>query len=134
PTTTPNQHPDHVAIGGMVRDAARVARFGGVPELREQRPHEIAQLLHYAITVEAEPGGALPTIFDVSDEAVMQRWTSAMEAHASQHATRNYVELQLTRARLLGLRAGCAHAWPLFPNDPLVFESLQPLGRAARRF
>ena len=47
---------------------------------------------------------------------------------------RNYVEMQLTRARLNGLRAGVGHAIALFPNDPLVFESLAQLGRGARRF
>ena len=48
--------------------------------------------------------------------------------------TRNYVELQLTRARLRGLRAGVGHAIALFPNDPLVFDSLAPVSRGARRF
>ena len=61
-------------------------------------------------------------------------WTAAMEAHASQMRTRNYVELQLTRARLNGLRSGVDHAIALFPNDPLVFDSLTPLTRSARQF
>ena len=38
-----------------------------------------------------------------------------MEAHASQTSARNYVELQLTRARLRGLRAGVGHAIAFFP-------------------
>jgi hypothetical protein len=57
-----------------------------------------------------------------------------MEAHASQTSARSYVELQLTRARLRGLRAGIGHAIALFPNDPLVLGSLAELGRSARRF
>jgi N-acetylglucosamine malate deacetylase 1 len=57
-----------------------------------------------------------------------------MRAHASQLGTRNYVDLQLARARVLGLRAGVEHAQALYPNDPLVFESLSQLNRAARRF
>jgi hypothetical protein len=57
-----------------------------------------------------------------------------MEAHASQASARNYVELQLTRARLRGLRAGIGHAIALFPNDPLVLDSLAQLGRSARQF
>ena len=36
-------------------DAARIARYGGVAELLKLRPHEIEQLLFYAVTVEAEP-------------------------------------------------------------------------------
>ena len=47
---------------------------------------------------------------------------------------RRYVELQLTRARLYGLRCGVGHAIALFPNDPLRFDSLEQLGGAARRF
>ena len=57
-----------------------------------------------------------------------------MKAHASQVSARNYIELQLTRARLLGARAGIGHAIALFPNEPLVFESLAQMGRGARRF
>jgi N-acetylglucosamine malate deacetylase 1 len=57
-----------------------------------------------------------------------------MEAHASQMQTRNYVELQLTRARLNGLRAGAGHAIPLFAADGLVVDSLATLERSARRF
>jgi hypothetical protein len=48
--------------------------------------------------------------------------------------TRNYVELQLTRARVRGLDAGVAHAQALWANDPLVFDSLATLTRGARRF
>ena len=61
-------------------------------------------------------------------------WTAAMEAHASQLRARNYVELQLAWARVQGLRAGVEHAQPLYPNDPLIFDSLAPLTRSARRF
>ena len=57
-----------------------------------------------------------------------------MEAHISQTSARGYVELQLTRARLRGLRAGIGHAIALFPNDPPVLDSLAQLGRGARRF
>jgi len=64
----------------------------------------------------------------------MEAWTAAMEAHASQTRARNYVELQLTRARLLGLRAGVGHAIALYPNDALVLDSLAQLSRGARLF
>jgi hypothetical protein len=43
--------------------------------------------------------------------------------------------LQLTRARLWGARAGIGHAIPLFPNDPLVLDSLRDVERgSARKF
>jgi hypothetical protein len=41
--------------------------------------------------------------------------------------TRDYVELQLARARVQGLRAGVEYAQALYPNDPLIFDSLAPL-------
>jgi hypothetical protein len=56
-----------------------------------------------------------------------------MEAHTSQHATRNYIDLQLTRARLHGHRAGVTHALPLYPNDPPLLDSVATL-QTARHF
>lgn len=134
PTPVENQHPDHAALSRMVREAARLARYGGLRELRQWRPHAIDQLLFYAITVEAEPAGLPPVLIDISSPSVLAAWTGAMAAHASQARTRDYVGLQLARARVNGSRAGVSHAQALFPNDPLVFASLRPLGRAARQF
>ena len=34
PSLVENQHPDHRCLGKLVRDAARLARFGGLQELR----------------------------------------------------------------------------------------------------
>ena len=132
PTTVENQHPDHAVVGRLVRDAARLARYGGVAELRETPSHAIASLLFYAITPDAEPTDRSAIFIDVSNSGTA--WTAAMEAHATQLRTRNYVELQLARARVNGLRSGTAHATALFPNDPLVFDSLTPLARSARQF
>ena len=133
-STVENQHPDHVKLGRMVRDAARLARFGGLKELRRVKPHAIGQLFFYAVSPDAEPIDLGRVLVDVSAPEIVAAWTSAMEAHASQMKTRNYAELQLTRARLTGLRAGLSHAIPLFPADALVVDSLASLGRAARRF
>jgi len=134
PSCAPNQHPDHFRLGQMVRDAARLARYGGVKELQKLPPHSIAHLLFYAVTAEAEPLDISPILVDVSDQQVLAAWTNAMRAHASQLRTRDYVELQLMRARLWGHRAGVTHAIPLFPNDPPVLNSLSLLGRGARQF
>jgi LmbE family N-acetylglucosaminyl deacetylase len=133
PSLVENQHPDHWRLGKLVRDAARLARFGGLKELRKARPH-ISQLFFYAVTPEAEPPDITPVLMDVSAPEVLQAWTAAMQAHASQVQARAYVELQLTRARLRGLRAGVGHAMALFPNDPLVFTSLAQASRGERAF
>jgi N-acetylglucosamine malate deacetylase 1 len=134
PTVVENQHPDHAVVGRLVRDAARLARYGGVAELRDAPAHAIQQLLLYAVTVEGEPANAAGVWVDVSTPDIVAAWTAAMEAHASQLRSRNYVELQLTRARLNGLRGGIGHAIVLFPNDPLVVDSLIQIGRSARAF
>jgi hypothetical protein len=105
-----------------------------VAELRSQPAHVVGQLLFYAVTPEAEPAGVLPVLIDLSAPGVVAAWTAAMEAHATQVRARPYVELQLARARVLGLRAGVEYAQPLFPADPLLFDSLAALGGPARRF
>ncbi len=134
PSLIENQHPDHWRLGTIVRDAARLARFGGLKELRQQPPHKVEQLFFYAVTPEAEPRDITPVLIDVSSPEIIAKWTAAMSAHASQTAARQYVELQVTRARLLGLRANLGHAIALYPNEPLVLESLAQAGRGARQF
>lgn len=134
PTLEQNQHPDHWRLAQLVRDAARLARYGGLAELSDQPAHAIGQLLFYAITPNAEPASVQPVLIDVSTPEIIAAWTAAMEAHATQLKTRNYVDLQLARARVNGSRCGTPAAMMLFPNDPLVFESLAALGKGARRF
>jgi LmbE family N-acetylglucosaminyl deacetylase len=134
PTVAQNQHPDHWRLGQLVRDAARIARYGGIAELKALTPHAVGQLFFYAVTPDAEPRDIQPVLIDVSSKEIIATWTAAMEAHASQLKTRDYVNLQLARARVNGSRCGAAAAIALFPNDPLVFDSLMPLQHAARRF
>jgi LmbE family N-acetylglucosaminyl deacetylase len=134
PSPVENQHPDHGRLGKLVRDAARLARFGGLKELRGSSPHTIQQLFFYAVTPEAEPTNITPILIDISAPEFVRVWTAAMKAHATQVSARNYVELQLIRARLLGVRSGVDHAIALFPNEPLVFGSLAQAGVGARSF
>ncbi len=134
PTSVENQHPDHVALARLVREAARLARYGGIRELKAQPPHAIGGLFCYAVTAEAEPAGGWPVLIDISPPAVLTAWQAAMAAHRSQAQTRDYAGYQLARAAVNGHRAGVSHAQPLFPNDPLVLSSLTPLARSARRF
>jgi LmbE family N-acetylglucosaminyl deacetylase len=134
PSLVENQHPDHAKLGRLVRDAARLARYGGLKELRAAPPHTLGQLFYYALTPEAEPRDITPVLVDVSAPEIVAAWTAAMAAHGSQTSARNYVELQLARARFHGVRAGISHAIPLFPNDPLVLDSLAQVDRGARKF
>jgi LmbE family N-acetylglucosaminyl deacetylase len=134
PSPVENQHPDHYRLGRLVRDAARIARYGGIAELRDIPPHAIEQLFFYALSSGAEPRDISPILVDVSAPEVLAAWIAAMEAHATQVKARPYVEMQLTRARLSGLRAGVGHAIALYPNDPPVVDSLAQLGRSTSRF
>ncbi|HEY1848327.1 MAG TPA: PIG-L family deacetylase, partial [Opitutaceae bacterium] len=83
PTLAGNQHPDHSRLGMLVRDAARLARYGGVAELRGRPAHAVGALLYYAVTDEAEPEGQVPILVDVSSADVLEAWTAAMRALAS---------------------------------------------------
>jgi LmbE family N-acetylglucosaminyl deacetylase len=134
PSLVENQHPDHYRLGRLVRDAARLARYGGVAELRTLSPHTIDHLFYYALSPDAEPQGVTPLLVDVSAPEVLAAWTAAMDAHATQMRTRNYRALQLARAQVNGLRAGVGHAIALYPNAPPVLKSLAQLGPDASRF
>ncbi len=132
-TTEENQHPDHVAVGRMTRDAARLARYGGLEQLRDLPRHAIRQLFYYAVTPDAVPRDRQPLLYALSDEAVAV-WREAMAAHASQMKTRDYGALQITRASLLGQNAGGGHAIALYPNDPLIIGDLDQVGQSSRHF
>lgn len=134
PSLCENQHPDHAQLGGLVRDAARLSRYGGISELKALPPHSIKSLFYYALSLEAEPRDLSAILYDVSDEGIYAKWVAAMEAHSSQVRAKPYVEMQLTRARLRGLSAGIGHAIALFPADPIVVDQLEPVSAASRCF
>src|SRR5438270_503865 len=71
PTLVENQHPDHAKIGAMVRDAARLARFAGIAELKTAPAHTISQLLFYAVTAEGVPLTGPEVWIDVSAPVVL---------------------------------------------------------------
>lgn len=133
PSLAANQHPDHARLGRIVRDAARLARYGGAARLRRRPAHAIEHLLFYAVSPGAEPAEA-PILIDVSAPETLAAWTAAMQAHASQVSQRPYIELQLSRARVRGLSAGVEYAQALYSSDPLLFRGLRALERSARRF
>ena len=133
PVTCPNQHPDHATVGALCRDAARLARYGGIDELRDSPAHAVDHLFGYAVTPGAEPSSdRLAIRVDIS--AHFARWIELMECHQTQLRTRRYVELQTARARLLGIEAGVEYAQALFPADDLLIESLTDMPRSVRLF
>jgi LmbE family N-acetylglucosaminyl deacetylase len=134
PTVVETQHPDHYRLGRLVRDAARLARYGGLKELSGDKPHMIEQLFFYAVTPEGEPANMATLYIDISAPEVVSAWTTAMNMHASQTSARKYVDLQLTRAKLFGARAGVEYAMALYSEDALLFSSLGAIGKGVRQF
>jgi LmbE family N-acetylglucosaminyl deacetylase len=129
--TSADQHPDHHVVGSLARDAVRFARYGGIAELRDLTPHAIAQHFQYAVTPSAEPVGAKIRV-DIS--AHYAKWLELMEYHRTQLRTRNYIELQTARARLLGVEAGVEYAQALFLADDFLVEWLAEIPPSIRVF
>jgi LmbE family N-acetylglucosaminyl deacetylase len=130
PSLDANQHPDHVAVGKAVRDGARLARYGGLGELRDLAPHRIESLYFYCITQSfLSPPDVL---VDVS--SVVDSWREAMACHESQMKTRSYASLVLARAQAAGAAMGADYAVPLWRNDPLSATALSALPPSARHF
>ena len=133
PTRTTRQHPDHIVVGELCDAAARLARYGGLEELRDLATHQITHCFGYAVTPAAEltrDGVALRV--DIS--AHFERWIQLLECHQTQLRTRRYIELQTARARLLGLEAGVEYAQALFLTDDFLVETLGDLPPSVRLF
>ena len=117
----------------LCRNAARLARYGGLPGLRDLPAHSVQHHFEYAITPGAEPpDDRVKLRVDIS--AQFQHWIALMECHATQLRTRRYVELQTARARLLGLRSGLEYAQALYPVDDFLLTSLEELPASVRLF
>ncbi|MEP6960836.1 MAG: PIG-L family deacetylase [Acidobacteriota bacterium] len=125
-----NQHPDHAAVGRIVRDAARLARYGGLSNLLPLPAHQILSLYFYAITqVFVDPP---QLVVDVS--SVYPEWQAAIHCHKSQMKTRSYPELVTTRSRAWGAAIGVEYAVGLWLNDPVRVSSLSDLSLSSRYF
>jgi bacillithiol biosynthesis deacetylase BshB1 len=135
PSPEENQHPDHGKAGRLTRDAARLARYGGLKGLEPHAPHAVDALYFYDVTGTGSGIaliGLAKVIVDVSD--VFETWKAAMECHRSQMQTRNYIDLQIARARLLGAEIGVSHAMAVWANDPIRLDGISDLQGSGRRF
>ncbi len=133
PVASPDQHPDHVVVSHLCRNAARLARYGGLTELWDLPPHAIKHHFEYAITPGAEsPNERRKIRVDISEH--FARWVELMECHQTQLRTRRYIELQTARARLLGLEAGVEYAQAFFAPDDFLFKNFGDLPASVRLF
>ena len=133
PVASPDQHPDHIVVSHLCRNAVRLARYGGLAELRDLSPHRIRRHLEYAITPSAESGQEQRTIrVDISE--YFARWVELMECHQTQLRTRRYIELQTARARLLGLESGIEYAQALHVLDAFLIKNFGELPPSVHLF
>jgi LmbE family N-acetylglucosaminyl deacetylase len=130
PDIAENQHPDHVVVGKLTRDACRLARYGGIAALKPAPVHKIDSLYFYTITQHI---GRLPDVV-VDITGVVGEWEAVMNCHGSQTAEKKYIELQKSAARLLGLTIGVEYAAGLFANDPVRVNHLSDLALSSRNF
>jgi LmbE family N-acetylglucosaminyl deacetylase len=131
PVASAEQHPDHVVVSHLCRNAARLARYGGLGDLRDLPRHTIKHHLEYAVTPGAEPTRHAIRV-DISE--YFARWVELMGCHQTQLRTRRYVDLQTARARSLGLEAGVEYAQALFPTADLLIGRLDDLPMSVRLF
>lgn len=125
-----NQHPDHVQAAAIVRAAVRLARYGGVPELKQLKPHAVDAVYFYPATLNTQRQPDI--LIDISKYA--PKWRKVLAAHKSQLKTRNYIDLVIARARVLGLSINAQYAQGLYLNDPLVLDVPSSASGSARNF
>jgi len=130
PNLDENQHPDHSAVGRMVRDASRFARYAGLMDLKGLDAHQIASLYFYSITQVFMPPPDI--VIDVS--AVEAQWDAAMNCHKSQLKTKAYPELAHARARAFGAAIGVTSATGLWASDPVRVAKLSDLTLSSRNY
>jgi N-acetylglucosamine malate deacetylase 1 len=125
-----NQHPDHAAAARLVRDASRLARYGGLKELLHLPPHAIGNLYFYSIT---QTSLSNPDIV-IDTSSIESEWEAAIACHKSQMKTKAYLNLVRTRAHALGASIGVSSAVGLWVNDPIRLASLSDLALSSRNF
>ncbi|MBP6060681.1 MAG: PIG-L family deacetylase [Candidatus Pacebacteria bacterium] len=125
-----NQHPDHFAVSHMTRSATRLARYGGLKELKKQKIHAIDALYYYPSSAELDKNPDI--IVDVSGE--YEAWARAMHMHKSQMQTKGYINLVSNKARAFGTLIGTEYAIPLWVNDPIVLDSIATLDVSGRHY
>lgn len=111
-------HPDHLATGRIVINAANLAslaKLAGPHEL-----HRVSAIYHYFM-----PSGVNPSfVVNITDQ--FERWMAALSAHKSQflnpNKSRNYLWSLETMARSFGARIGVKYGQGFVSADPLRIE------------
>ncbi len=125
-----NQHPDHYIVAQIAHAACRLARYGGLAELKALDVHKVGALYFYPSR--AEWGEKPDIIIDVSEN--YETWIKAMQAHKSQMKTKSYVNLVTTKAAAWGASIGVEHAIGLWTNDPIRIDNISDLNLSSRNY
>jgi bacillithiol biosynthesis deacetylase BshB1 len=130
PDTNENQHPDHAAAGKIMRDASRLARYGGLSELKELPVHKIDSLYYYVIT---QFFGSSPNII-IDVTSVQPKWEQAMHAHKSQMQSKKYLEMIMSWSKALGSAIGTEYAVGIKSNEPVELNNLSDIILSSRNY
>ncbi len=130
PSLTENQHPDHLAVAQMARSASRLARYGGLAELKDEKTHAIDALYFYPSSAETDKKPDI--LIDVTEEYDM--WVQAMSLHDSQMKTKGYLNLVSSKAHYFGASIGVEYAIPLWVNDPVRVEKISDINVSSRNY
>lgn len=127
---SPNQHPDHTILAEIVRAAARLARYGGLKEIKKLPVHSIDALYYYPSSPDISEKPDI--IIDVSKQ--YKKWEEAMSFHRSQMQTKGYLNLVGSKAHAYGASIGVEYAIPIWVNDPVATDTLSDLALSSRKY
>jgi bacillithiol biosynthesis deacetylase BshB1 len=108
-------HPDHVAAGQIVINAANYATLKKMPIQGE--PHAVARVFHYFL-----PPGVVPNfVVDITD--YFDRWIEALKCHKSQflnpEKSRDYIWSLESMVRSFGSQCGCKYGQGFYNVEPI---------------
>jgi bacillithiol biosynthesis deacetylase BshB1 len=113
-------HPDHVAAGQIVINAANYATLKKMPI--EGEPHRVERIFHYFLP----PGTSPDFVFDIGDH--YDQWIMALRCHKSQflnpEKSRDYIWSLETMARSFGMQANCRYGQGFSSVEPLKIIDL----------
>ncbi|MEW6016244.1 MAG: bacillithiol biosynthesis deacetylase BshB1 [Candidatus Zixiibacteriota bacterium] len=113
-------HPDHVAAGQIVINAANYATLKKMPIPGE--PHSVKRIFHYFL-----PPGLSPSfIVDITEQ--FEQWLDALKCHQSQflnpEKSRDYIWSLESMARSFGQQAGCRYGQGFYHVEPIRIVDL----------
>jgi bacillithiol biosynthesis deacetylase BshB1 len=113
-------HPDHLAAGRIVMNAANYATLRKMPI--EGEPHKVNAIFHYFLPPETPP----TFVVDITEE--FDAWMSALKAHKSQfmnpEKNRDYLWFLESLARTFGNHIGAKYGQGFIIGEPMRIENL----------